>query len=80
MRNVPYKFMYSNTWFPHPRMVVLFGEVMDPLGGGASLEEIPHWLQAFRVSSLTALPVYSLKIQSFLLLSLCLPGVAMPLP
>lgn len=41
--------MYLDTCFT---AVVLFGEVMETLGGRHLLEEVHHWRQALRVYSL----------------------------
>lgn len=43
-----------------PQLMVLCGEVMESLGGGALPEEARHWEAAIRIHSLTSLPVYSL--------------------
>lgn len=39
-------------------MVGLFGKAMEPLGGGALLEEVSHTGWALRASSGVPLPVY----------------------
>lgn len=40
MRNVPYRFMPLTLAL---QLVVLFGKVIEPLGGAAMLEEVHHF-------------------------------------
>ena len=43
-----------------PQAVALFGEVMEPFGGGALVEEVCHGKPTLGVYSLTSLPGLSL--------------------
>ena len=51
---------------------------MEPLGGGALLEEVHHWGQALRVGSLAPLPVWSLSFVNDRVFSLLSAPTAMP--
>lgn len=33
----------SGVWIPGSQLVVLFWKVVEPVGGGAWLEEVSHW-------------------------------------
>ena len=50
----PPRFRCLNTWF---QQVALFGTSMEPLRGGALLEEVHHWGWDLRVFNFTLFPV-----------------------
>ena len=56
MRNVTHRLICTLG----PQLVLLFGEVMEPLGHGDLLEEICHSRQILKVYGFTLLPVGSL--------------------
>ena len=72
----PRRFMLLNTWSSVGGTV---RRVVDPLGGGALLEEVHHWGQALRVGSLAPpLPVWSLSFVTDRVFFLLSAPTAMP--
>lgn len=47
---------------PRTRVFVLFGEVAEPLGSGALLEEVGHWEAGLEIYSLIPIPSPSLLL------------------